>query len=83
MSEQADRAETFLRELQDRICGALEQLDGSAAFIEDAWTRAAGGGGRTRVLRDGALFEQAGVNFSRVSGHPLPPSATAHRPELG
>ncbi len=44
--------------------------------------RAAGGGGRTRVLRDGAVFEQAGVNFSRVSGHPLPPSATAHRPEL-
>ena len=83
MSEQADRAETFLRELQDRICGALEQLDGSAAFIEDAWTRAAGGGGRTRVMRDGALFEQAGVNFSRVGGHPLPPSATAHRPELG
>ena len=47
MSEQADRAETFLRELQDRICGALEQLDGSARFVEDAWTRAAGGGGRT------------------------------------
>jgi len=82
MSEQADRAETFLRELQDRICGALEQLDGSARFVEDAWTRTAGGGGRTRVLRDGALFEQAGVNFSRVSGNQLPPSATAHRPEL-
>ena len=82
MSEQADRAETFLRELQNRICGALECLDGAARFTEDAWTRAAGGGGRTRVLRDGALFEQAGVNFSRVSGSPLPPSATAHRPDL-
>ncbi|HEX7731646.1 MAG TPA: oxygen-dependent coproporphyrinogen oxidase [Rhodanobacter sp.] len=82
MSEQADRAETLLRELQDRICTALERLDGSARFVEDAWTRAAGGGGRTRVLRDGALFEQAGVNFSRVSGQQLPPSATAHRPEL-
>ncbi|MBD8874436.1 oxygen-dependent coproporphyrinogen oxidase [Rhodanobacter sp. DHB23] len=82
MSEQADRAETFLRALQDRICAELERLDGSARFVEDAWTRAAGGGGRTRVLRDGALFEQAGVNFSRVSGAPLPPSATAHRPEL-
>jgi len=82
MSEQADRAETFLRELQDRICAELERLDGSARFVEDAWTRAAGGGGRTRVLRDGALFEQAGVNFSRVSGNQLPPSATAHRPEL-
>ncbi|MBD8898668.1 oxygen-dependent coproporphyrinogen oxidase [Rhodanobacter sp. DHG33] len=82
MSEQADRAETFLRALQDRLCTELEQLDGSARFVEDAWTRAAGGGGRTRVLRDGALFEQAGVNFSRVSGKQLPPSATAHRPEL-
>lgn len=82
MSEQADRAETLLRALQDRICAELETLDGSARFVEDAWTRPAGGGGRTRVLRDGALFEQAGVNFSRVSGSPLPPSATAHRPEL-
>ena len=82
MSEQADRAETFLRVLQYRICAELETLDGSARFVEDAWTRPAGGGGRTRVLRDGALFEQAGVNFSRVSGSPLPPSATAHRPEL-
>ncbi|MDO1528856.1 oxygen-dependent coproporphyrinogen oxidase [Fulvimonas sp. R45] len=79
---QADRVETFLRELQDRICAAVEQLDGSARFVEDAWTRPAGGGGRTRVLRGGALFEQAGVNFSRVHGSTLPPSATAHRPEL-
>jgi coproporphyrinogen III oxidase len=79
---QADRVETFLRELQDRICAAVEQLDGSARFVEDAWTRPAGGGGRTRVLRGGALFEQAGVNFSRVHGNTLPPSATAHRPEL-
>ncbi|HEV2540790.1 MAG TPA: oxygen-dependent coproporphyrinogen oxidase [Frateuria sp.] len=82
MSQQADQAEAFLRELQDRICSALESLDGTARFVEDRWTREAGGGGRTRVLRDGALFEQAGVNFSRVSGHTLPPSATAHRPEL-
>ena len=82
MSQQADLAESFLRELQDRICAAVEQLDGSARFVEDAWTRAAGGGGRTRVLREGALFEQAGVNFSRVHGDKLPPSATVHRPEL-
>ena len=82
MSQQADLAASFLRELQDRICAAVEQLDGSARFVEDAWTREAGGGGRTRVLRDGALFEQAGVNFSRVHGNQLPPSATAHRPEL-
>ncbi|WP_017463310.1 oxygen-dependent coproporphyrinogen oxidase [Dyella ginsengisoli] len=82
MSEQAERAEAFLRELQDRICSAVEAADGDARFVEDAWTREGGGGGRTRVLRDGAVFEQAGVNFSRVHGDRLPPSATAHRPEL-
>lgn len=81
-SPQADRAEVFLRGLQDRICAAVERLDGRARFVEDAWTRPAGGGGRTRVLRGGDVFEQAGVNFSRVYGHQLPPSATAHRPEL-
>ena len=82
MSQQADLAETFLRSLQDRICQAIEQLDGHAQFVEDAWVRDAGGGGRTRVLREGKVFEQAGVNFSRVYGDRLPPSATAHRPEL-
>ena len=81
-SEQVERAEHFLRELQDRICEAVEAVDGAAVFVEDAWTRPAGGGGRTRVLRDGAVFEQAGVNFSLVHGDTLPPSATAHRPEL-
>jgi len=74
MSEQADIAESFLRGLQDRICAALEEADGEAQFVEDAWTRPAGGGGRTRVLREGAVFEQAGVNFSRVAGSPLPPA---------
>jgi coproporphyrinogen III oxidase len=81
-SEQVERVEHFLRELQDRICKAVEQLDGNARFMEDAWTRPGGGGGRTRVLREGALFEQAGVNFSLVHGDKLPPSATTHRPEL-
>ena len=82
MSHQADLVETFLRDLQDRICAAVENLDGQATFTEDAWVREAGGGGRTRVLRNGAVFEQAGVNFSRVHGDTLPPAATAHRPEL-
>ncbi|MCE5233739.1 MAG: oxygen-dependent coproporphyrinogen oxidase [Mizugakiibacter sp.] len=82
MHDQATRAETFLRELQDRICAALEAIDGAARFTEDAWQRPAGGGGRTRVLKDGGVFEQAGVNFSRVHGDTLPPSATAHRPDL-
>ncbi len=73
---------SFLKSLQDNICLALEQADGKASFIEDNWQRKEGGGGRTRVLTDGAVIEQGGVNFSVVSGDKLPPSATAHRPEL-
>lgn len=76
------RMEAFLRDLQDRLCGALEAADGQARFVEDPWQRAEGGGGRSRVLKNGALFEQAGVGFSRVFGERMPPSATAHRPEL-
>lgn len=72
----------FLLDLQDRICAALEQADGGVQFVEDAWQRPGGGGGRSRVLAKGALFEQAGVNFSHVYGDALPASATAHRPEL-
>lgn len=82
MDEQVDTVESFMRELQDRVCGAVEAIDGKAQFAEDAWQRPAGGGGRTRVLRNGGVFEQAGVNFSRVDGDSLPPSATAHRPQL-
>ena len=72
----------YLTGLQDRICTAIETADGSAKFVEDAWTRNEGGGGRTRVLRDGAVFEQAGIGFSDVSGTRLPASASAARPEL-
>lgn len=72
----------FLLGLQDRICAALEQADGAAHFIEDAWQREGGGGGRTRVLKSGAVIEQGGVNFSHVYGDAMPASATAHRPEL-
>ena len=68
--------------LQDRICAGLEGEDGEGRFVEDAWTRAEGGGGRSRVMKEGAVFEQAGVGFSDVSGTTLPASATAHRPEL-
>ncbi|HEY0209149.1 oxygen-dependent coproporphyrinogen oxidase [Acerihabitans sp.] len=71
----------FLLDLQDRICDALAGEDGGA-FREDLWTREEGGGGRTRVLRQGRVFEQAGVNFSHVAGARLPASASAHRPEL-
>ena len=72
----------FFKSLQDRICTALAQADGSGEFIEDNWQRKEGGGGRTRVLTNGTVIEQGGVNFSVVSGDKLPPSATAHRPEL-
>ena len=72
----------FLKSLQDNICSALETADGSGNFVEDNWTRAAGGGGRTRVLTNGIVIEQGGVNFSEVSGDKLPPSASALRPEL-
>jgi len=73
--------EQYLLDLQTRICTALSTLDGSP-FREDAWDRPGGGGGRSRVLEEGAVFEKAGINFSKVYGKDLPPSATAHRPEL-
>ena len=62
-----DRAAAYFRDLQDRIVAALEQLDGKR-FHEDAWQREGGGGGRTRVLSEGGVFEKAGVNFSDVHG---------------
>lgn len=68
--------------LQDAIVGALEAEDGGGRFREDRWNRAEGGGGCTRILAEGRVFEKAGVNFSHVQGAQLPPSATAHRPEL-
>jgi coproporphyrinogen III oxidase len=63
-----DQIVSYLRDLQDRICDGLAELDGRARFREDAWQREGGGGGRTRVLTDGAVFEKAGVNFSDVWG---------------
>lgn len=72
----------FLLGLQDSICVELEQADGKAKFVEDAWKREQGGGGRTRVMKGGDIFEQGGVNFSHVYGDKMPASATAHRPEL-
>ena len=72
----------YLLGLQARICAELEHEDGAAQFREDSWDRPQGGGGRSRVLTEGAVFEQAGVNFSHVHGDRLPASATAHRPEL-
>jgi Coproporphyrinogen III oxidase len=85
VSDQIDAAavERYLLDLQDRLCAALEQADGGARFVTDRWTRPGiDGGGCARVLSGGALFERGGVNFSKVSGDRLPPSATAHRPHL-
>lgn len=72
----------YLLGLQDSIASAIEEADGGARFMEDSWVRDEGGGGRSRVLVDGNIFEQAGINFSHVHGTSLPPAATAQRPEL-
>ena len=81
MNEIASVSE-YLRSLQNRIVAELEQLDGHATFLRDAWERPGGGGGESRVLKRGRVFEQAGVNFSHVFGEALPPSATKRRPDL-
>ena len=77
-----EEVKDYLLSLQDSICEAISAADGLASFTEEVWEREAGGGGRTRVLTDGAVFEQAGINFSHVYGDNLPPSATASRPQL-
>lgn len=79
---QIEQVKSYLLSLQDSICAALSEEDGAADFITDEWQRPGGGGGRSRVLAEGAVFEKAGVNFSHVMGEGLPPSASASRPEL-
>ncbi|MGZ0657393.1 oxygen-dependent coproporphyrinogen oxidase [Coraliomargarita sp. W4R72] len=79
---QPEKVRAYLLDLQDRICAALEAEDGQTSFLEDSWTREEGGGGRSRVMTDGAVFEKAGINFSDVQGSQLPASATAKRPQL-
>jgi coproporphyrinogen III oxidase len=71
----------YLRSLQQRIVSALEQIEGDS-FRTDEWTREEGGGGISRLIEGGQVFERAGVLFSHVKGKTLPPSATAHRPEV-
>lgn len=73
---------TYLSNLQQSLCNTLSALDGKATFDSDPWTREEGGGGITRTLANGNVFEKAGVGFSEVSGTALPPSASAARPEL-
>jgi len=75
--------ETWMRKLQVQICTGLSETSGDASWHEDAWTRAEGGGGITRVIENGVVIEKAAVNFSAVSGEKLPASASAARPALG
>lgn len=75
------RVKEFLLELQDLIVQRLEQVDGKP-FRRDAWDRPEGGGGVSRLIEGGNVLERGGVNFSHVMGDKLPPSASAHRPEL-
>jgi len=77
----AQAVRDYFTRLQERIVAALEALDGGT-FGSDAWQRPEGGGGVTRILEDGALFERAGIGFSHVSGAQLPASASAARPQL-
>lgn len=72
----------YLMSLQERICAVIEELDGEALFDEDVWEGRSVGGGRSRVLYGGRVFEQAGASFSQVRGDALPASATADRCEL-
>ena len=76
-----DAVRDYLLDLQDRISAGLTAEDGGPGFREDAWNRP-GGGGRSRILEDGAVFEKGGINFSDVQGDAMPPSASANRPEL-
>lgn len=76
-----ERAKELVLSLQDEICSGLETIDGKGRFLEESWERPEGGGGRSRVMTEGNIFEQAGVNFSEVHGKELPPSIINQRPE--
>jgi coproporphyrinogen III oxidase len=80
-ADSRSRAKALLMGLQDSICAGLASLDGGADFEEQSWERPEGGGGRSRVMKDGRVFEQGGVNFSEVEGERLPPSILSQRPE--
>jgi len=77
-----EAVKSYLLQLQQNICDALAEEDGAKTFEVDEWQREQGGGGKSCVMANGAVFESAGINFSHVYGDSLPGSATAHRPEL-
>lgn len=72
----------YFKSLQDRITSRLEKIDRKRKFHQDSWHHSSGGGGRTRVLSDGDVFEKAGVSFSEVHGDKLPESALEQLPEI-
>ncbi len=76
-----ERARSMVLDLQDEICRGLEKIDQESKFVEESWDRPEGGGGKSRVMSNGRIFEQAGVNFSEVHGKELPPSILNQRPE--
>ncbi len=84
MTQQPDveAVKQYLLGLQETICQRLAAADGEGRFETDAWDRPEGGGGKSRVINNGGVFEKGGVNFSHVMGETMPPSATAHRPHL-
>ncbi|KAG5485979.1 hypothetical protein CUR178_07573 [Leishmania enriettii] len=82
MSLAVEPVKEFLLKLQNDICQALEAEDGKATFTEDKWAREGGGGGRTRVVQNGAVIEKGGVNFSHVYGKGLPGSSTERHPDM-
>ena len=76
-----EKTKNLLLTLQDKICSGLENVDGKGKFTEESWLRDEGGGGRSKILKNGTIFEQAGVNFSEVQGKELPQSIISQRPE--
>lgn len=84
MTQQPDvkAVKQYLLGLQETICQRLVAADGKGSFETDAWDRPEGGGGKSRVINNGGVFEKGGVNFSHVTGETMPASATAHRPQL-
>ena len=80
-TQSREKAKKLLQNLQEKICNGLERIDGKGKFKEESWIRPEGGGGKSRVLKNGEVFEQAGVNFSEVYGDELPQSIISQRPE--
>jgi coproporphyrinogen III oxidase len=77
-----NQVKNYFLSLQKQICATIESADGKQSFFKEDWDREQGGGGKTRVMQQGEIFEQAGVNFSHVYGEQLPASATQRKPEL-